>query len=209
MVTDRIPAPWWCTVGPLPARSALPYHWRVHGLLRGRRRQQAGRPSLVNPDATIQEVQGHEVATIRPGRRPPPRPTVSFLEAELVAELHSARPASPENTGMEDATVASELLPPLHRGRTRRAPAGHVSDHPPRMRTAPDTSVCIGCKACEVSMQGVEPRYPGGLPVHRDVLRQHGRIWAPTPGGMWPIHRAKQVAIPGRIRTGSGQRSPG
>jgi len=37
-----------------------------------------------------------------------------------------------------------------HRGLDPAARAGHV-DHPPRMGFFTDSSVCIGCKACEVA----------------------------------------------------------
>ena len=58
------------------------------------------------------------------------------------------------------------------------ARAGHV-DHPPRMGFFTDTSICIGCKACEVACKEWN-EVPGGRhqPV-RYVLRQHrgpGRI---------------------------------
>jgi formate dehydrogenase iron-sulfur subunit len=46
--------------------------------------------------------------------------------------------------------VASELLPPLL-APGDPADASGYGDHPPRMGFFTDTSVCIGCKACEVA----------------------------------------------------------
>ena len=41
-------------------------------------------------------------------------------------------------------------MSPDPRGTDPAAQAGHL-DHPPRMGFFTDTSVCIGCKACEVA----------------------------------------------------------
>ncbi len=46
--------------------------------------------------------------------------------------------------------MASELLPPLLAPGDPASASGY-SDHPPRMGFFTDTSVCIGCKACEVA----------------------------------------------------------
>ena len=46
--------------------------------------------------------------------------------------------------------MAGELLPPLLE-RGDPASASGYGDHPPRMGFFTDTSVCIGCKACEVA----------------------------------------------------------
>jgi formate dehydrogenase iron-sulfur subunit len=46
--------------------------------------------------------------------------------------------------------VASEMLPPLLPPNDPASASGY-SDHPPRMGFFTDTSVCIGCKACEVA----------------------------------------------------------
>jgi formate dehydrogenase iron-sulfur subunit len=46
--------------------------------------------------------------------------------------------------------VANELLPPLLEQDDPASASGY-GDHPPRMGFFTDTSVCIGCKACEVA----------------------------------------------------------
>ena len=46
--------------------------------------------------------------------------------------------------------MASELLPPLLPPGDPAGASGY-GDHPPRMGFFTDTSVCIGCKACEVA----------------------------------------------------------
>ena len=46
--------------------------------------------------------------------------------------------------------MASDLLPPLLPPNDPASASGY-SDHPPRMGFFTDTSVCIGCKACEVA----------------------------------------------------------
>jgi formate dehydrogenase iron-sulfur subunit len=56
-----------------------------------------------------------------------------------------APPAAGVTSAEEGATASVD-----HRGLDPAAVAGHV-DHPPRVGFFTDTSVCIGCKACEVA----------------------------------------------------------
>ena len=62
---------------------------------------------------------------------------------------------------------------PVGAGSTTSPATPGTTDHPPRMGFFTDTSVCIGCKACEVACKDVERRPRGRLPADRDVLRQH------------------------------------
>ena len=52
------------------------------------------------------------------------------------------------------------------------ADAGY-DEHPPRKGFFTDTSVCIGCKACEVACKEWNEVPEDGYLAHRDVLRQH------------------------------------
>ena len=52
------------------------------------------------------------------------------------------------------------------------ADAGHL-DHPPRMGFFTDTSVCIGCKACEVACKEWNDVPEDGIDLLGHVLRQH------------------------------------
>jgi len=50
------------------------------------------------------------------------------------------------------------------------ASLGGYPDHPPRMGFFTDTSVCIGCKACEVACKEWEPRSRRRPEPDRDVV---------------------------------------
>ena len=54
-----------------------------------------------------------------------------------------------------------------------------------------DTTLCIGCKACEVACKQWN-QLPGRRAVlHRHVLRQHRRSWAPPRGATWLSSRRR------------------
>jgi len=54
------------------------------------------------------------------------------------------------------------------------ARAGHV-DHPPRMGFFTDTSICIGCKACEVACKEWN-QLPGNAPAFGDGYDNTGSL---------------------------------
>ena len=65
-------------------------------------------------------------------------------------------------------------------------PAGDAgyAEHPPRVGFFTDTSVCIGCKACEVACKEWNMVPDDGF----DLLGCHSTTrvsWARTRGGMW------------------------
>ena len=83
-------------------------------------------------------------------------------------------------------------------------------EHPPRVGFFTDTSVCIGCKACEVACKEWN-----GLPdTHTDVLSLTGMSYdnteasAPTPGGTWPSSSRPSRFRPAR-RAATGTAPPG
>ena len=88
--------------------------------------------------------------------------------------------------------MAFDLRHDAGRPTTRRHGGGY-DEPPPRMGFFTDTSVCIGCKACEVACKEWNHDPRGRAGVHRDVLRQHRRAGrrhlAPRR-----VHRAAQTA---------------
>ena len=51
--------------------------------------------------------------------------------------------------------------------------AGYADDHPERVGFFTDTSVCIGCKACEVACKTWNAVPEDGLDLLGHVVRQH------------------------------------
>ncbi len=82
----------------------------------------------------------------------------------------------------------TEMKDALH-GDVDPAEVSGYRDHPPRMGFFTDTSVCIGCKACEVACKEWNHVPEDGLNFTGHVLRQHRRASAPTPGGTSPSSR--------------------
>ena len=115
----------------------LPYHWGPNGLLARRRRQRAD-VGVVDPNVHIQEVKAF-ARDIRPGRRRAARRCLRF-----VAELPAPRRRDSSATGRRSGREHAERRPP---GPRRRA----GWREPPGSGFFTDTSVCIGCKACEVA----------------------------------------------------------
>ena len=60
------------------------------------------------------------------------------------------------------------------------ARAGHV-DHPPRMGFFTDTSVCIGCKACEVACKEWNAVPEDGISLTRFGIFEAGMASARDP----------------------------
>ena len=124
LVTDRIPS---LRVGGRTVHQVgLPYHWGTRGLTSGDSRQRPARTSPLDPNVHIQEA---KAADLRRARRAP-----------------AARPR---------AAGAGRGLPPT---RGRRAGVDAMSGHDSygdeareRVGFFTDTTVCIGCKACEVA----------------------------------------------------------
>ena len=58
---------------------------------------------------------------------------------------------------------------------THAWPGSYGEHAKPRMGFFTDTSVCIGCKACEVACKEWNQIPMSIHQLHREVLRQHGR----------------------------------
>ena len=136
----------------------------------------------LDPNSHIQEVKALTV-DIRPGRRPrgPAR------DAARAASTVRARRASPSETGI-DGSERHCAAPQASTVSTAAAgaadPAGDAGyeEHPPRMGFFTDTSVCIGCKACEVACKEWNQVPEDGLNCAGHVATTTPASWAPTPG---------------------------
>ena len=82
--------------------------------------------------------------------------------------------------------------PHEHQGLDPAARAGHL-DHPPRMGFFTDTSVCIGCKACEVACKEWNAVPEDGLLLTGMSYDNTGG-WTPRPGGTWPSSSSPSAA---------------
>ena len=144
----------------------LPYHWGSRPRARRQRNDLlvvGGRPQRADPG-----VQG-------PHRQ------------------HRARPAEPR-------ARAAGAGPALPRSPVRARPARRRARRSePRSRRGTgdegchehkgfftDTTLCIGCKACEVACKQWNQLPDDGFVFTGHVLRQHRRTWARRPGGTWP-----------------------
>ena len=99
----------------------LPYHWGQRGLTKGDAANDLAHMAL-DPNVHIQEVKAF-TCDIRPGRRP------------RGAEARAARRRPARADGRDVST----------------AQATYGEDAQPRVGFFTDTTVCIGCKACEVA----------------------------------------------------------
>ena len=140
MVTDRMTP--LQVEGRTVHQIGMPYHWGPNGYARGDSMNELSAMSL-DPSSHIQEVKVLTV-DVQPGRRPrgPGR------EA-LVRALPRARR---DHRRDRDGAVSHPggVLNIMLRGGDPATEAGY-EDAPPRMGFFTDTSVCIGCKACEVA----------------------------------------------------------
>ena len=141
LVTDRMPP---LTVqGRQLHQVGLPYHWGGNGISTGDAANELPHMSL-DPNVHIQEVKAF-ACDIRPGRRPR-GPALRRAGARVPAAggHHRARPGRRYEMTILGAAQAA-------RGGEDPAASSGYADHPPRMGFFTDTSVCIGCKACEVA----------------------------------------------------------
>ena len=76
-------------------------------------------------------------------------------------------------------------------------PGGRLYDHPPRMGFFTDTSVCIGCKACEVACKEWNGVPEDGLLLTGMSYDNTGGL-VPRRGDMWRSSRK-----PSRCRRGA------
>jgi ferredoxin len=88
-------------------------------------------------------------------------------EAERARRERPAELGEPGVTGRTENRLFGPLTDVGGRRGTTRAP--------PRMGFFTDTTVCIGCKACEVACKEWNDLPEDGSATHRDVLRQHRR----------------------------------
>ena len=166
LVTDRMTP---LTVGGRTMHQiGMPYHWGPNGLTTGDAFNELSSISL-DPNVHIQEVKAL-AADINPGRRPR-----GAGAARATSKASRSGPASPPPPVRRPECPTSTSAP-CCTGSSRTWPrtAGHV-DAPPRMGFFTDTSICIGCKACEVACKEWNARPRGRHQLHRDVLRQHRR----------------------------------
>ena len=175
MVTDRLRP---LTVdGRVVHQVGLPYHWGRNGLVTGDAANEL-LSQVLDLNTHISEYKSltcdvrARAAPARPGaaraRRGLPAPRAGGYESR-----HDSRGGRPDAT--------------------RTAAYGDAAR--PRVGFFTDTSVCIGCKACEVACKEWN-EHPGLAPgLHRRVLRQHDR---PRRRHLAPrrVHRAAQAARP-------------
>ena len=120
----------------------LPYHWGSAGLVTGDSANDLFGITL-DPNVLIQES---KVGTcdVRPGRRPTGPALLDY-----VADYRAAGPACAPSTA-DGEPIGGRPRNSLYGPLDPAPDAGYV-DAPPRMGFFTDTSVCIGCKACEVA----------------------------------------------------------
>ena len=139
---------------------------------------------VADPNVFIQES---KVATcdIRPGRRPRGPALLEYVagyrqpgrdhagnrdthDLDTGRAAHTAVATTPEETAMtHDNSFYGPLADPA-------ADAGYA-EHPPRVGFFTDTSVCIGCKACEVACKEWNAVPDDGFDLLGHVVRQHRR----------------------------------
>ena len=102
----------------------------------------------------------------RPAGPPPARAGADDVRRGLPPAGRRRTWTTPRTGGPSDEQLA---VRPAGRRPGRRG----VRRHPPRMGFFTDTTVCIGCKACEVACKEWNEVPDDGYELHRDVLRQH------------------------------------
>ena len=141
LVTDRMRP---ITVqGKVLHQIGLPFHWGPNGYSRGDAANELSAIAL-DPNSHIQEVKAM-TADIRPGRRPR-----GAAREQLVQEYMPPRRHHGED---RDGGVSAALQVTVHGLNGAQDPAGDAGyeEHPQRVGFFTDTSLCIGCKACEVA----------------------------------------------------------
>ena len=159
----------------------------------------------LDPNVHIQES---KVAScdIRPGRRPRGPALLEFVEDYRGGPASRSRPATPSappagvtaaapgrlREGTHDIDRASAWSGPPAR---RPGPARDAGweDAPPRMGFFTDTSICIGCKACEVACKEWNGIPEDGFDLLGTLLRQHRRARRQHLAAR-RLHRAAQAA---------------
>ena len=195
MVTERIRP--LRVQGQMVHQVWMPYHFGPGGLATGDVMNDL-LGIVADPNVGIQEG---KVATcdVRPG----PRPTGPALLAYV--EDYRGGPGSAQGVRL----VSNSLFGPLD---DVAGDAGHV-DHPPRVGFFTDTSVCIGCKACEVAC-----KQWNGVPAgeHLDLLGMSHDNTGALGANSWrhvafieqsptlPVDRPVDLGMPGMQPPGAG-----
>ena len=136
----------------------LPYHWGSEGLVTGDSVNDL-LPFVLDPNVFIQES---KVATcdIRPGRRPTGRARTELVEryrrgpawrrrTQALGPSRTRAAARRHRAGRGSMT-SNRRNRSTGRSHDVAGDAGYA-EHPERVGFFTDTSVCIGCKACEVA----------------------------------------------------------
>ena len=193
LVTERMPP---LTVGGRTLHQiGLPYHWGPNGLTTGDAANELAHLSL-DPNVHIQEDKALAVrhpagpAAARAGRCAP------------WSRDYQDRAGITEKTGTEAVTE----LPELTTAASDPAALAGYDDHPPRMGFFTDTSVCIGCKACEVACKEWNAVPEDGLELTGMSYDNTGR-----PGAATWRHVAfiEQIGRPGDATTPPGGQRAG
>ena len=172
----------------------LPYHWGVGGdaLVSGDSANDLFGVTL-DPNVHIQES---KVAScdIQPGRRPD-RPGAAALRRGVP---QPGRDHGRDRQRPAHAAGRCGGAPMTDVG--RRTPGG--STRRPRKGFFTDTSICIGCKACEVACKEWNGVPDDGLQPARLVLRQHRRARRLAPGGTSRSSSSRKRLGPSGTRAG-------
>ena len=176
----------------------LPFHWGFAGQVVG------GNANDLTSLVAEQNVSMHEGKSfgcqVEPGRRSGRtlRPTVSFVT--WPTRTHSRYAClGPAGRDLHSWALESSSWRSCHRPATRpsgRSPRSSIAS-PGRSATVmfepqpstgfyTDTTVCIGCKSCEVACKQWNQLAADGLRVDRQQLRQHG-------GALGHVLAARQV----------------
>ncbi len=142
MVTDRMTP--LQVEGRTIHQIGMPYHWGANGYAKGDSMNELSSMSL-DPSSHIQEVKALSV-DIRPGRRP----RGAGAPAARARLPRARRDHRADGDGQRVQRTAA-LLNVLLEGGGDPAGSSGYAEHPPRMGFFTDTSLCIGCKACEVA----------------------------------------------------------
>ena len=158
-----------------PGRPALPLG-RRNGIVHRRLGQRPVRRRRSTRTCTSRSPRS-ATCDIRPGRRPRGPALLAYVEdyrrrAGVTGERQ--RPMH-RTASARDRLGGDQLAAAARSGPTSRPTPGWRATHPPRMGFFTDTSVCIGCKACEVACKEWNARPRRRLSTARDVLRQHRR----------------------------------
>jgi Fe-S-cluster-containing dehydrogenase component/formate-dependent nitrite reductase membrane component NrfD len=132
--------------GRVTHQVGLPYHWGSRGLTTGGSANDLLHLAL-DPNVHIMETKGL-TCDIRPGRRPRGRALAEFVARKRDAALGAprGRRACRAGGGAGDMSILADPT-----GSPAPWPDTYGEEAKPRMGFFTDTTVCIGCKACEVA----------------------------------------------------------